>query len=62
MKANYVVNYADANGNLSTVEGETLADLARELEAVGYDGGSIRVTDEAGFVRGWVSAGNWRAQ
>lgn len=55
------VSWLDNEGNEQIVEGETLEELATGLEQAGYTGGSIRVTDEPGFTRGWVSAGQWRA-
>lgn len=57
----YSVSWRDDEGNEQTVEGETLEELATGLEVAGYTGDPIRVTDEPGFTRGWVSAGEWTA-
>jgi hypothetical protein len=57
----YEICYLDTEGNEQTAEGETLEALSAELAEQGYEGASIRVTDEAGFTRGWVSAKDWRA-
>jgi hypothetical protein len=40
----------------------TLEDLQAMLAELGYRGPSVRVCDEAGFTRGWVSATHWRAE
>lgn len=60
MKTTTDIHWFDDEGTEQTVEGETLEELATGLEAAGYTGDSIRVTDEPGFTRGWVSAGQWR--
>jgi hypothetical protein len=54
------VNFHTENG-VQTIEAETVAAISQELATAGYDGGSLKVYDEAGFVRGFASATDWQA-
>jgi len=52
----------DDNGTAIDLEGESLEELASELKSHKCEGQSVRVYDEAGFVRGWIHAnGDYRA-
>ena len=59
----YEISVLDEQTGEETIyEGGSLADLAEQLRADGYDAGSITVHTEQGFVAGWVgAAGYWRA-
>ena len=50
----------DKDGNAVDLHGE-LPELAAKLAELGYEGPSVAVRDAQGSVRGWVSAGSWRA-
>lgn len=44
-----------------SVEAETVEGISKELAAIGYEGATVKVYDEPGFVRGYASATEWRA-
>lgn len=55
-------NFTDSDGNTHDLSAENISDLAAELPE-DYQGPSIKVYDEPGFVRGWVrSRTDWTAQ
>jgi len=56
----YTVSTYDSEGNAIDLTG-TMEELQAQLAAHGYGGEGLRVTDEAGFTRGWVSATAWSA-
>lgn len=43
------------------VEGPTVEAINTRLAAMGYEGHSLEVRDEAGFARGWVDGVEWRS-
>jgi hypothetical protein len=57
----YAVSVSDSEGNEFVLEADSLAELSALLKEAGYEGSSIRVTNEPGFTIGWVSADGWRA-
>lgn len=57
----YTITCQDSDGNEQTIDGGSLESLRDQLAAAGYEGGSIRVTDDPGFTVGWVSAETWSA-
>lgn len=57
----FAISYLNDSGTEIVLEGETLEQLAAELKESGYEGSSIGVRDEHGFICGWVAAGEWRA-
>lgn len=62
-EAKYGVHFFDAEGRSVEVAGDSLEQLASELERLNYDGANIRVYAEPGFCVGYVGgAGYWRAQ
>lgn len=54
-------NYWNTNGDEVILEGETVEEIAAQLDE--DERVNVTVRDEAGFVRGWVHGRNdWRAQ
>lgn len=55
-------SYRDDNGTEYDLKGESVEELAGQLPE-DYEGPTIQVHDEPGFVRGWIrSRKDWRAQ
>lgn len=53
----------DSEGNLIELSGESVEQLAEELQSYGDGSLSAKVYDSHGFVRGWIQGnGDWRAQ
>jgi len=50
-------SYADFRDGF--VEADSVEAVYVALAEVGYDGPTLEVLDEAGFVRGWVSGTSW---
>ena len=60
----YAISFFEIDGDPGServIEGETLESLSKQLHECGYEGSSLRVRDEQGSTRGWVSAKDWRA-
>lgn len=54
MDQEYTVCYMDDSGHEHTHIAESLQGLAEGLHLDGYEGQSIKVVDERGFLVGWV--------
>jgi len=48
-----------ATGTVTELVGESIQAISKEMAERGLDG-TVKVTDEAGFVHGWASAQHWR--
>lgn len=52
--------HTDSNGVTTELEGETLQQISAEMAENGLEG-TVKVTDAAGWTRGWASAQHWTA-
>lgn len=51
--------YTDANGITYDLEGDSARELHEQLREIDTDAPTLRVTDEMGSLRGWVSGQGW---
>lgn len=63
--ANYAVEEVNSQDEVIgcqsvAIKGETVEEISKKLAEVEYDGPSVEVRDEPGFLRGWASATDWR--
>ena len=52
--------YTDNRGVHYELEGESLEELHEQLREIDEHAPTVRVFDDPGFLRGWVSGGDWR--